>query len=130
MMTHVIREGLIAVDSGEVQQLGRLEEELAPSTPLARLLHQVLPALTRGEPVHLFPEDAALTTAQAARIFDLTPAILEKRLDAGEIPSFIRGAQRCVTLRDMVAYDSARALMRERGMDEILRTSAEMGAYE
>jgi hypothetical protein len=130
MVAHVFREGMIAVDSGEVEQLGQLEGELAPTTPLARLLHQVLPSLARGEPVHLFPEDAALTTAQAARLFDLTPAMLEKRLDAGEIPSFTRGSQRYVTLRDMVAYDSARALLRDRGMDEILRTSVELGAYE
>lgn len=129
-MAHVFRDGMIAVDRGEVQQLGQLEGELAPSTPLARLLHQVLPALARGEPVHLFPEDAALTTQQAARLFDLALAMLEKRLDAGEIPSFTRGSQRYVTLRDMVAYDTARAITRQRGMDEILRTSVELGAYE
>lgn len=129
-MVGVFRHGVITVESGAVRQLGELEADLTPSAPLARLLHEVVPALARGEPVHLFPEDAALTPAQAARMFDLTPAMLEQHLATGEIPSFMREGQRYVTLRDMVAYDNARGAIRRQGMDEILQTSMEMGAYE
>jgi hypothetical protein len=93
-------------------------------------LHELARHLSQGEPVYIYPDDAALTTAQAASMFHVLRPNLEKRLDEGEIPFFQRGTDRYVYIRDMMAYDRAQGVERHRLIDVIQQTSEEMGAYK
>lgn len=129
MATIVVREGLLSLDKEQLAQLQAVGETQALSGPVVKTLHELAQYLARGEPVFVYPDDAVLTTAQAASMFHILRPNLEKRLDDGEIPSFQRGTDRYVYIRDMIAYDRAERAERRRLIDVIQQTSEEMGAY-
>jgi excisionase family DNA binding protein len=95
-----------------------------------QLLCDVAPRLMRGETVFLIPEQAALTTQQAADILGMSRPYLKRLLDKGEIPFFRVGTHRRLHFADVNAYMERRTRERERQMDELLALSDEMGAYD
>jgi hypothetical protein len=129
MATFVVREGVLSLDREQVAQLEAAGQEHGLSGPIVHTLHELAQHLSRGEPVYVYPDGAALTTAQAASMFHMLRPNLEQRLDDGEIPSFQRGPERYVYVRDMIAYDQAQRAERHRLIGVIQQTSEEMGAY-
>ncbi|HWE62230.1 MAG TPA: hypothetical protein VHB98_11015, partial [Chloroflexota bacterium] len=81
-------------------------------------------------PVTVYPADMELSVDQAAEVFDLVPAKLEQRLDAGEIPFIERDGERYVSVRAMIDYDQAEHAERQRWLGVLLETSQELGAYD
>ena len=130
MATFVVREGVLSLDKEQLAQLQAAGQEQALSGPIVHTLHELARHLSQGEPVYVYPDDAALTPAQAASMFHILRPNLEKRLDAGEIPFFERGTERYVYIRDMLAYDQAQRAERHRLIGVIQQTSEEMGAYK
>jgi hypothetical protein len=130
MSKFVVREGVLSLDKDQVAQLEAAGQEHALSGTVVHTLHELARHLSRGEAVYVYPDEAALTVAQAASMFHLLRPNLEKRLNDGEIPSFQRGSERYVYVRDMIAYDQAQRSERRRLIDVIQQTSEEMGAYK
>jgi hypothetical protein len=129
MATFVVREEVLSLNKEQLAQLQAAVQEQALSEPIVQTLHELAQHLSRGEPVYVYPDDAALTIAQAANMFRILRPNLEKRLDEGEIPFFQRGADRYVYVRDMIAYDRAQRAERHRLIGVIQQTSEELGAY-
>jgi hypothetical protein len=127
------RGGLMSLDKEQVTQLqalaaGAKTQEL--SAPMAETLRDLVQQLSQGEPVTLFPDDTVLTLAQASNLFAIALPNLEQRLDKGKVPFFVRGSERYVYIRDMIAYDRAKRAEQHRLMGTILDTSQELGAYD
>ena len=123
----------MSLDKEQVTQLQALAagaETHGFSAPMAQTLRDLVQQLSQGEPVTVYPDDTALTIAQASDLFHIVPPNLDKRLDEGVIPFFVRGSQRYVYIRDMIAYDQAKRAEQQRLMGIILETSQEMGAYD
>ena len=129
MATFVTRERVLSLDKEQLDQLQAAGQTQVLSGPIVQTLRELAQHLLRGEPVYVYPEDAALTTAQAASRFHILRPNLEKRLDEGEISSFRRGEDRYVYIRDMVAYDGAKRAERRRLIGVIQQISEEMGVY-
>jgi len=129
MATFVVREGVLPLDKEQLAQLQAAGQSQALSGPIVQTLQELAQHLSRGEPVYVYPDDAALTTAHAASRFHILRPNLEKRIDNGEIASFQRGTDRYVYLRDMIAYDRAERAERGRLLGVIQQTSEEMGGY-
>jgi hypothetical protein len=129
MATFVAREGLLSLDKERLAQLQAADQAQQLSEPIVQVLHELAQYLSRGEPVHVYPDDTALTIAQAAKLFHIVRPNLEKRLDEGEIPFFQQGPDRYVYIRDMITYDQAARTRRRHLIDVIQQTSEEMGGY-
>jgi excisionase family DNA binding protein len=96
----------------------------------ARLVHQVVRALARGNPaeVHVLPKE--LTIQHAAEILDLRPQDVVRLIDEGEIPSVQSDDLRRIRFQDVMAYKPKRDAERRAGLDELTRLSQEMGLYD
>jgi hypothetical protein len=133
MASVLYREGLVSLDKDQLTQLRAMAgsaQTYGLSAPMAQMLQDLIQHLSQGEPVTVFPNDATLTIAQAADLFAIFPANLDRRLDEGEIPFFVHGEQRYVYVRDMIAYDRVERAERQRLLGVILETSQELGAYD
>jgi len=127
------RGRVMSLDREQVTQLqalaaGAKTQEL--SAPMAETLRDLVQQLSQCEPVTLFPDDTVLTVAQAADMFDIVPPNLEQRLDEGKIPFFMRGSERYVYIRDMIAYDRAKRARRHELIGRMVENSQELGGYD
>lgn len=80
-----------------------VEALILPATAV-RLLTDVLGYLAEGRAVAVMPEDAQLTTQQAASMLNVSRPYLVKLLESGQIPYEKVGTHRRILLRDFVAY--------------------------
>lgn len=133
-MTHMpTHEGAVFLDQEQLSQLQAVAthgETHGLSAPMAEALRTLVQQLLAGDPVTVYPADMELSIDQAAALFDLVPARLEQRLDAGEIPFSERDGQRYVSARAMIDYDQAEQAARQRWLGVLLETSQELGAYD
>jgi excisionase family DNA binding protein len=68
------------------------------------LLMDVLEAMAAGRGVTIIPENAELTTVEAARILNVSRPYLIKLLDEKVIPHRLVGKHRRILIDDVVAY--------------------------
>jgi hypothetical protein len=129
MAIFVAREGLLSLDKEQLAQLQAADQAQPLPEQLIDVLHQLAQHLSRGEPVHVYPDETALTIQQATSLFHILRPNLEKRLDDGEIPFFQRGPDRYIYIRDMIVYDQSARIRRRHLINEIQQTSEELGGY-
>jgi excisionase family DNA binding protein len=103
-------------------------------TPLPASVYQLLceitPRLLRGEVVSLVPAKKVLSTRQAAELLGVSRPFLTKLLDQGAMPYHAVGTHRRVYLADVLAYRTQRDGDRRKLVDEIVRLSEDLGAYD
>lgn len=149
MVTTIAPRGPVASDESEHQALADAEALLRghegrvyladnlgnrselPGTAV-RLVHQVLRALARGNPVEVTALPKELTIQRAAEMLDLRPQDVVRLLDQGEIP-FVHVQDsdfRRIRFQDVMAYKPKRDADRRAAMEELVRLSEEMGLYE
>lgn len=99
--------------------------ELPPAA--VSLLLEVLEAMAAGRGVTVVPENAELTTVQAAGILNVSRPYLIKLLEEGAIPHRKVGKHRRVLMEDLMAFKARDDLERRVILDELTREAQEQG---
>lgn len=89
------------------------------------LLLDILGAMASGQGVTLIPEDAELTTVQAADILHVSRPFLIKLLEEGQIPYRKVGKHRRIRMEDVMNYKRAIDQQREAVLDQLVAEAQE-----
>lgn len=99
------------------------DEEQAESIELpagaVALLMEILHAMAEGRGITVLPDDAELTTAQAATLLNVSRPFLVKLIDEKKLPCRRVGKHRRVRIEDVMAYKAAIDRDRENILDEL-----------
>ena len=122
---HANRALKLSVTDGEQER----PIELPPVVVL--LLRNILEAIASGRGVTIIPDDAELTTVQAADVLNVSRPYLIKLLDEKAIPHRKVGKHRRIRMEDVMAYKVAIDQDREDVLDQMTREAQEQGlGYE
>lgn len=94
------------------------------------LLMDILEAMAAGRGITLVPENAELTTVQAAEVLNVSRPFLIKLLDDGTIPHRKVGKHRRVRMEDVMAFKVQNDHRREAALDQLVREAQEQGEYD
>lgn len=83
------------------------------------LLMDILDAMAAGQGVSLIPENAELTTVQAAHLLNVSRPYLIKLLEENAIPHRKVGKHRRIRIEDVMAYKARIDLEREAILDQL-----------
>ncbi len=89
------------------------------------LLMNILEAMAAGRGVTIIPENADLTTFEAADVLKVSRPYLIKLLDQGAIPFRRVGRHRRILMEDVMAYKARDDREREAVMDQLVREAQE-----
>lgn len=95
-----------------------------PAGAVALLMH-VLESMAAGRGVTIIPENAELTTVQAADILNVSRPYLIKLLDGQAIPHRKVGKHRRIRMEDIMAYKAVIDRAREEVLDRLAREAQE-----
>lgn len=101
------------------------EEPIELPAGVVTLLMDILGAMASGQGVTLIPEDAELTTVQAADILHVSRPFLIKLLEAGQIPYRRVGKHRRIRMEDVMNYKQAIDQEREAVLDRLVEDAQE-----
>jgi len=97
--------------------------ELPPGAVL--LLMDILEAMAAGRGVTLIPENAELTTVQAADVLNVSRPFLIKLLEEKALPCRKVGAHRRIRMEDVMAYKARIDADREAVLDKLVAEAQE-----
>jgi excisionase family DNA binding protein len=109
---------LRVIDSGQEQPI-----EL-PAGAVAMLM-DILEAMAAGRGVTLIPENAELTTVQAAELLNVSRPFLIRLLEADAIPHRKVGKHRRIRMEDVMAYKQRSDSEREAVLDRLVAEAQE-----
>ena len=92
--------------------------ELPPGAAL--LLMDILEAMAAGRGITLIPENAELTTVQAADVLNVSRPFLIKLLEEKALPCRKVGAHRRIRMEDVIAYKARIDADREAVLDQLV----------
>lgn len=111
-----------------IPESGRRGEKPIELPPGAvAMLMEVLETMAAGRGMTLIPENAELTTVQAAQVLNVSRPFVIKLLEEDAIPHRKVGRHRRVRLEDLIAYKSRIDRKRERILDQLTREAQEQG---
>jgi excisionase family DNA binding protein len=90
------------------------------------LLLNILEAMAAGRGVTIIPENAELTTVQAAEVLNVSRPFLIKLLEEGAIPHRKVGKHRRVRMEDVMAYKERVDRDREGILDQLVAQAQEL----
>jgi excisionase family DNA binding protein len=103
--------------------------ELPPGA--VALLLDILGAMAAGQGITLIPENAELTTVQAAGVLNVSRPFLIGLLEEGQIPHRKVGKHRRIRMEDVMAYKQAIDQQREAVLDQLAEQAQEQAmGYE
>jgi excisionase family DNA binding protein len=123
VLSHYVRKNrslTVKLIDGDNDQLIAL-----PASAVA-LLVDILGAMAAGQGITLIPQNAELTTVQAAEILNVSRPFLIKLLEAKEIPFRKVGKHRRVLMRDIMAYKRKIDREREEILDQLVAEAQEL----
>ena len=91
------------------------------------LLMDVLEAMAAGRGITIIPQNAELTTAQAAEVLNVSRPFLIKLLEQEEIPHRKVGRHRRVLMEDVMNYKAIIDAERESVLDRLAAEAQEQG---
>ncbi len=91
------------------------------------LLMNILEAMAAGQGVSIIPENAELTTVQAADILNVSRPYLIKLLAEGAIPYRKVGKHRRILMEDVMSYKRQTDRAREAVLDQLVADAQENG---
>jgi excisionase family DNA binding protein len=97
--------------------------ELPPGAAL--LLMDILEAMAAGRGITLIPENAELTTVQAADVLNVSRPFLIKLLEEKALPCRKVGAHRRIRMEDVMAYKARIDADREAILDQLVAEAQE-----
>jgi excisionase family DNA binding protein len=89
------------------------------------LLMDILEAMAAGRGVTIIPENAELTTVEAAEVLNVSRPFLIKLLEEGSIPFRKVGKHRRIRMEDVMAYKTAIDHERESVLDQLVAEAQE-----
>lgn len=89
------------------------------------LLMDILEAMAAGQGVTIIPENAELTTVQAADVLNVSRPFLIKLLDEQKIPHRKVGKHRRIRMEDVMAYKASIDAERESVLDQLAAEAQE-----
>ncbi len=89
------------------------------------LLMDILEAMAAGRGVTIIPENAELTTVQAAEVLNVSRPFLIKLLEEDKIPYRKVGKHRRIRMEDVMAYKTAIDQEREAVLDQLVAKAQE-----
>ncbi len=93
-----------------------------------RLLADIMTHLAQGRRVAVLPDDAELTTKEAADLLNVSHRYLVGLLQAGKLPHHIMvGTYRRVFMRDLLDYRRRQTETSGAAMDELAAQAQELG---
>lgn len=98
---------------------------ILPATAV-RLLTDILALLADGRSVAIMPDDAALTTQQAADMLNVSRPHLIKLLEQGKLQHHKVGTHRRIMLRDLKTYSQVRRAEARVALDELVQQAQEL----
>jgi excisionase family DNA binding protein len=93
------------------------------------LLMNILETMAAGRGVTVIPEDAELTTFEAADVLKVSRPYLIKLLDEGAIAYRRVGKHRRIRMEDVMAYKVRDDRARDAVMSQLVREAQEQGVY-
>ena len=100
-------------------------EQIKLPASAVTLLMKVLKAMAEGRGLTIIPENAELTTVQAAEILNVSRPFLIKLLDQEQIPHRMVGKHRRIRMEDVMSYKSAVDRDREAILDQLVAEAQE-----
>jgi excisionase family DNA binding protein len=91
---------------------------------------QVIAAIRARKPAVLYPQQALLTTQQAADFLHVSRPYVIKLLDEGKLPYSMTGTHRRILFKDLARYRAEMKAIQRAGIEEIVRISEEAGLYD
>ena len=110
----------------KVQKAGQDQPLELPAGAVA-LLMDILETMAAGRGVTLVPENAELTTVQAAVVLNVSRPFLIKLLEDNALPHRKVGKHRRVRMEDVMAYKARIDREREAVLDQLAREGQEQG---
>ena len=89
------------------------------------LLMDILEAMAAGQGVTIIPENAELTTVQAAEVLNVSRPFLIKLLDEQKIPHRKVGKHRRIRMEDVMTYKASIDAERENVLDQLAAEAQE-----
>lgn len=96
-------------------------------TGAVALLMDILEAMAAGRGMTLIPENAELTTVQAADMLNVSRPFLIKLLDENALPHRKVGKHRRIRMEDVMAYKASIDRERETVLDRLASEAQEQG---
>ena len=109
-----------------VREAGQ-ERPLELPTGAVALLMEILEAMAAGRGLTLIPENAELTTVQAADVLNVSRPFLIRLLDENILPHRKVGKHRRIRMEDVMAYKAKIDRDREAVLDELAREAQDLG---
>ena len=109
-----------------VRVAGR-EKPFELPTGAVALLMDILEAMAAGRGMTLIPENAELTTVQAADMLNVSRPFLIKLLDENALPHRKVGKHRRIRMEDVMAYKASIDRERETVLDRLASEAQEQG---
>lgn len=110
----------------KVREAGKDQPLELPSGAVA-LLMEILEAMAAGRGLTLIPENAELTSVQAADLLNVSRPFLIKLLEDNALPHRKVGKHRRIHVEDVMAYKAKIDRDREAILDQLAREGLEQG---
>lgn len=116
------------IGKGESARLRVIDGKEVITVPLSalRMLADILAHMAEGEAMALIPQDAELTTQQAADYLNVSRPFFVKMLEEGKLPFHKVGSHRRVYFRDLVAYKEQSMDERRAALDELAKQAQDL----
>lgn len=110
----------------KVREAGQDKPLELPAGAVA-LLMDILEAMAAGHGVTLIPENAELTSVQAADVLNVSRPFLIKLLDDNLLPHRKVGKHRRIRMEDVMAYKAKIDRERETILDQLAKEAQDLG---
>jgi excisionase family DNA binding protein len=108
---------------------GESMEAIIPTFAL-KILADVLREISKGNPVTLLPENAELSTNEAAHLLSISrPFLIKNFLDTGKIPCRKVGNHRRIRYADILTYLAEEKKNSIKILEEMMAYEEELGLY-
>jgi excisionase family DNA binding protein len=116
------------IGKGDKAQLRLIEGDEVITVPVSamRMLVDILAHMAEGEAVTIIPQDAELTTQQAADFLNVSRPFIVKILEEGKLDFHKVGTHRRVYFRDLVAYKEQSMSERQKALEELAKQAQEL----